>query len=790
MSAIDLYQDARASVTERVGDLLGRMTLEEKVAQLGSVWVVGMIREDRFDETAAASILSDGVGQVTRIGSSTGLWPDESAQLLNAVQDFVTRSTRLKIPVLLHEEAVAGFLHRGATVFPQALGLATTWDPDLVGRVADVIRVQMMGTGARLALAPVLDVARDPRWGRVEETYGESPELCARLGVAYVRGLQGSDLREGVACAAKHFLGYAASAGGRNQAPVHLGPRELRDVYAAPFAAAISEAGLSGCMNSYSSIDGLPCAGAASILTGLLRDELGFDGVVVADYFAVQQLCGDHRVAADKAEAAMAALGAGLDVELPALDCYREVAELVRSGWLAESVVDTAVERVLAQKFRLGLFERPYVEPPARISYDTPGDRALAREAAARGICLLKNDGVLPLDPAALTRVAVVGPHADDRRLLQGDYHYPAHLEIIYARSDAEAATLGAGPAGLPGQAGSFRPGPYFTEHVTPYEGLRAALPGAEVVHARGCRVSDAEDNDLSSAVEAARNADVAVVCVGGSSGLLPQNTVGEMRDAATLELTGAQSRLLTAVGETGVPTVVVVMSGRVHTLADVAARANALLWTAPPGEEGGNGLADVLTGSVNPSGRLPVTLPRTVGQVPLHHDLRVRGDRSEIWGDYVDAPASPLFAFGHGLSYTAFGYGDLFVGGGATTDPVLVSVIVTNSGPHDGEEVVQLYVRDEVASVARPIRELIGFTRVALSRGARAQVTFVVHPSRLAFHDVGVECVTEPGSFTFFVGGASDSTPVQASVELTGETESYPLASRVPTTAATRLID
>jgi beta-glucosidase len=790
MSTADLYQNARASVTERVADLLSRMTLEEKTAQLGSAWIVGMIRDDHFDETAAASILANGIGQVTRIGSSTGLWPDESAQLLNAVQGYVTRSTRLKVPVLLHEEAVAGFLHRGATVFPQALGLATTWDPDLVGRVADVVRVQMLGTGARLALAPVLDVARDPRWGRVEETYGESPELCARLGVAYVRGLQGTDLREGVACAAKHFLGYAASTGGRNQAPVQLGPRELRDVYAAPFAAAISEAGLSGCMNSYSSIDGLPCAGAPSILTGLLRDELGFEGVVVADYFAVQQLCGDHRVAADKAEAAIAALSAGLNVELPALDCYAELEALVRSGRLAESVVDDAVERVLAQKFRLGLFERPYVEPPARISYDTRADRAVAREAAARGICLLKNDGILPLDPARLTRVAVIGPHADDRRLLQGDYHYPAHLEIIYARSEADAVQLGAGPAGLPGQAGSFRPGPYFTEHVTPFEGLRRALPGAEVVHARGCHVSEADDNDVSSAVDACRNVDVAVVCVGGSSGLLPRSTVGEMRDAANLELTGAQTLLLTAVRETGAPTVVVVMSGRVHALAEVAAQANALLWTAPPGEEGGNGLADVLIGSVNPSGRLPVTFPRTVGQVPLHHDLRARGDRSEIWGDYADSPASPLFAFGHGLSYTTFAYGDLFVGGGATTDPMLVSVIVTNTGPREGEEVVQLYVRDEVASVARPIRELIGFTRVALARGGRAQVTFVVHPSRLAFHDVGVECVTEPGSFTVFVGGASDNTPVQATVELTGETESYPLAARVPTTAAIRLID
>ena len=790
MTSDDLYQNAQASTTERVADLLGRMTLEEKVAQLGSAWIVGMIRDDRFHESAAAAIVAHGVGQVTRIGSSTGLWPDESAQLLNAVQEFVLRTTRLKIPVLLHEEAVAGFLHRGATVFPQALGLATTWDPHLVGQIAEVIRVQMLGTGARLALAPVLDVARDPRWGRVEETYGESPELCARLGVAYVRGLQGPDLREGVVCAAKHFLGYAVSSGGRNQAPVHLGPRELRDVFAAPFAAAITEAGLAGCMNSYSSVDGLPCAGSESILTDLLREELGFDGVVVADYFAVQQLCDQHRTAANKAEAASAALRAGLDVELPALDCYQQLPDLVRTGRLAESIIDTAVERVLAQKFRLGLFERPFVDPPVRTSYDTPDDRTLARDAAARAMCLLKNDGILPLDPASLARVAVIGPHADDRRLLQGDYHYPAHLEIIYGRSQAESAALGVGIGGLPSQGGSFRPGPYFTEHVTPLEGLRAALPGTQVVYARGCHVSHAEDHDLPSAVEAARSADVAVVCIGGSSGLLPDNTVGEMRDSATLELTGAQSGLVAAVSETGVPMVVVVLSGRVHTLADVAARANALLWAAPPGEEGGNGLADVLTGSVNPSGRLPVTLPRSVGQVPLHHDLRARGDRSEIWGDYADSPVSPLFAFGHGLSYTTFDYSDLSIRAGATTDPIFVSVDVANTGRQDGEEVVQLYARDEVASVARPARELLGFARVVLSRGAHARVTFTVHPSRLAFHNADVKCVTEPGAFTFFVGGSSDNTPMQHTVELTGEIQSYPLSERVPTAAATEDVD
>jgi beta-glucosidase len=768
-----------------VADLLERMTLEEKIAQLGSAWLVRLVSNDRFDETVAGTVLADGIGQVTRIGSSTGLWPDESAKLLNDIQGFVLRTTRLKIPVLLHEEAVAGFLHRGATVFPQALGLATTWNPDLVGRVAEVIRLQMLGTGARMALAPVLDVARDPRWGRVEETYGESPELSARMGVSYVRGLQTTELHDGVVCAAKHFLGYAASSGGRNQAPVHLGPRELRDVYAAPFAAAIAEAGLAGVMNSYSSVDGLPCAGSHGILTDLLRDELGFDGVVVADYFAVQQLCGNHRTARDDAEAAAQALNAGLDVELPALDCYKHISDLVRSDRLAESVVDSSVERVLAQKFTLGLFEKPYVDPPIRTAYDTADDRVLARLAATQSLCLIQNDGVLPLDPSALGRVAVIGPHADDRRLLQGDYHYPAHLEIIYARTHAESDSLGTGSSGLPSQDGSFQPGPYFTEHITPLEGLRAALPDAEVLYARGCHVSDCDDHDVAGAVEIARGADIAVICVGGSSGLLKQNTVGEMRDSATLELTGRQLELITAVHETGTPIVVVVMSGRVHALTEVAAQVNALLWTAPLGEEGGNALAAVLTGATNPSGRLPVTLPRSVGQVPLHHDLRARGDRSEIWGDYMDREVSPLFAFGHGLSYTSFEYSDISVTADTTVDLVEVGVSVANSGPLDGEEVVQLYVRDEVASVARPIRELIGFIRVPLARGARARVTFVVHPSRLSFHDQDIRSVIEPGEFTFFVGGSSDDTPLTATVDVTGDCQPHPLRERVPTMAS-----
>ncbi len=786
------YRDPVASVDERVADLLNRMTLEEKVAQLGSIWFSELIRDEAFDEPAANSLLVDGMGQVTRIGASSGLLPEKSASLMNQIQRVVVEHTRLGVPILLHEEAVGGFTHRGATTFPQALGLAATWDPDMVAAVAETIRTQMLAVGARLALAPVLDVARDPRWGRVEETYGESPELCARLGVAFVGGLQTSDLKNGVACAAKHFLAYGASIGGRNQAPVNVGPRELRDVYAAPFAAVIRNAGLAGIMNSYSSIDGLPCAGSYEILTELLRDELGFTGVVVADYFAIGQLLENHRTAADRAEAAAQALSAGLDVELPSLDYYREIPGLVTAGRIREAVVDLAVERVLVQKFRLGLFDRPYVEPSLALAqFDTPDQRRLARLVAAKGVCVLTNDGVLPVSPTDLRSVAVIGPHADDARLLQGDYHYPAHLEIIYktAWSDLSLSDsledralptepVEPGPeGGLPTAGGAFRPGPHFTPHVTPRAGLQAALgPGVSVTYARGCHDSDGDDRDFDSAVQAARAADVAVVCVGAKSGLVSDCTSGELRDAASLDLPGAQTELVEAVAATGTPTVVVVVSGRVHTLGRIVAVANAVLWSPLPGEEGGSGIADVLTGQTNPSGRLPVTLPRQVGQLPLHHDMRARGDRSEFYGDYIDCPSTPLFSFGHGLSYTTFDFGPLRVETGTTESDTTIELNITNTGERAGEEVVQLYCRDDTASVARPDRELIGFARVDLAPGESEKVTFTVPAGRLAAHDRTMQRVTEPGAFTFLVGASSADIRAEVTVQITGDLAVHPL--------------
>jgi beta-glucosidase len=696
---------------------------------------------------------------------------------MNAIQRVAVERTRLGIPIFVHEESVAGYLARDATVFPQAIGLAATWDPALVEQVAGVIRAQMLAVGARLGLAPVLDVARDPRWGRVEETYGEDPLLAGAIGTAYVRGLQTDDLRDGVVATGKHFLGYAMSEGGRNWGPVQLGPRELREVYAEPFAAAIRDAGMGAIMNSYASVDGIPCAGSRAILTDLLRGELGFQGAVVADYWSIPQLVRFHRVAADKGAAAALALEAGLDMELPSTEYYGAPLKAeVEAGRLPLEVVDTAVRRVLRLKFQLGLFEQPYVDAEAaEAHFQTPAQRALARRAAAESAVLLANDGVLPLGPQ-LRRVAVIGPGADDRRLLQGDYHYPAHQEIIYLapKRDEDPNLIGAEDF-TPQAGGAYAPGPHFTPHVTPLSGLRVALgTGVELLHARGCDVLGDDRSGFDAAVDAARAAEVAVVVVAGKSGLHRPVTVGEANDATSLELTGVQAELVEAVAATGTPLVVVVLSGRMHALERVAARANALVMLFPPGEEGGGGLADVLTGAVSPGGRLPVSLPRSAGQVPIHAGYRAGGGRAMFFGDYTDSPATPLYAFGHGLSYTSFAYEGLAVRGTTTREAVVVSLVVRNTGARAGDEVVQLYMRDEVASTARPDRMLVGFARLALAPGQARAVTFTVHPSRLAFYDPQMRFVVEPGAFSFGVGASAEDIRAEQAVELGGKVAEY----------------
>ena len=764
--------------------LIADMTLDEKLAQLGCVWSTQLVDDEGFSEAAAERLLAGGTGHVTRIAASTGLRPQGLAVFANEIQEFLVTRTRLGIPAIIHEESVAGFCARDAVQFPQAIGLAATWDRDLIGDIADHIRREMVAVGARQSLAPVLDIARDPRWGRVEETYGEDPVLAGELGTAYVRGLQAVDpdsvdngegeleprARDGVIATGKHFLGYGLPEGGRNHGPVQLGSRELREVFAEPFAAAIRDAGLSSVMNSYSSVDGLPCAASTLIGIELLRGELEFTGTFVADYFAVDLLRTFHRVAPTKGVAAAKALLAGMDVELPALDCYAELGPLVEDGIVPMEIVDAAVRRVLAQKVSLGLFDDPFVDSDAAPAvFSTPGGRALARRAAAESIVLLDNDGTVPLDPDVVGTVAVIGPAADDVRLLQGDYHYPAHLEIIYDPS-------GTGVDLLPQAGGAFAPGPHFPASVTPLAGLRAALDGTgvDVVHEPGCAVDGSDRSGFDAAVGAAARADLVVCFVGGRSGLVPSATVGEARDAVDLDLTGVQEELLEAVAATGTPVVTVVVSGRVHTLGRVEELSAATLLAWVPGQEGGAAIADVLLGVVAPSGRLPVSLPRHVGQLPVHYNHRAGGGASAFWGDYTDSPAAPLHPFGFGLSTTTFSYSDLDVALGSTSEPTIVGVTVTNTGDRDGVEVVPLFVHDESASVARPDRQLVGFARTPLRAGGSCRVTFTLHPSRLAYFDDTFDFVCEPGAFRLELGGWAGAPAVTSTFDLPGEVQAY----------------
>jgi beta-xylosidase len=762
------YRDPTRSLDARLDDLLARMTLDEKLAQIGCVWSSRLLADGAFSRDAATTQLAHGIGHVTRIGGATVLGPRESATFTNAIQRFLVEETRLGIPAIVHEESCAGYTARGATCFPQAIGLAATFAPALVESMAQVIREQMLAVGGRHTLAPVLDVARDPRWGRLEETFGEDPWLIAQMGIAYVRGIQGDDLARGLVATGKHFVGYGASEGGMNWAPAHLGARELRDVYVFPFEAAIREAGLASIMNAYHELDGVPCGGSKALLSDLLHDEIGFDGLVVADYFTVATLHGYHRFAADKADAARRALEAGLDVELPALDCFgAPLRAAVERGAVPMALVDRAVRRLLRVKLALGLFERPYVDADAAPHvFDTPPQRALARELAAKSIVLLKNDaGVLPLRKA-LRRIAVIGPSAASIRVLQGDYHYPAHLEIVFGSIDEHA------PAPVGGTSSRVNLGEYFPAMVSIVDGIRAAVSAAtEVVVARGCELTDPAEDGFAEAVAAAREADVAILCVGGKSGLVDGCTSGESVDRCTLDLPGVQQRLVETVVATGTPCVVVLVDGRPLALPWIAAHVHAVLHAWLPGEEGGAAIADVLFGDRDPGGRLPVSMPAAVGQLPVFYAHKPSGGRSHWKGTYADGPTTPLFPFGHGVSYARFTYADLTLSRATAgaDDVVDITCSVTNQGDRAGEEVVQLYVRDEVGSVTRPVQELRGFARVSLAPGETARVGFSLAVRSLAFHDVSLRRVVEPGTVAVLVGASSADIRLTGSFEITG---------------------
>lgn len=761
---MDNYRNASLSADDRARDLMANMTLEEKVAQLSGIWVYEILSGSAFDPSKAKVRMGDGIGEITRLGGASSFAPAAAAACGNEIQRYLVERTRLGIPAIIHEESCSGYLTRGANVFPQTIGIASSFEPELAREMGEIIREQMRAIGARQALAPLLDITRDPRWGRTEETFGEDRYLTSRMGVSYILGLQGDGLSGGVLATGKHFVGYGMSEGAMNWAPAHIAEREMRETYLYPFEAAVKEGKLRSIMPGYHELDGIPCHTNGWLLDTVLRKEWGFEGLVVSDYFAIDMIHDSHKMTAGKLPSARLALEAGVDVELPSTDCYgASLVAAIKAGSVPVDLVDACVRRVLATKFGLGLFERPYVDAgdvPAH--FRTPAQRAFSRKAAGMSIVLLKNDGILPLDRGA-KRVAVIGPNADTRRNLLGDYSYPAHVEsLIDMAADNFANT--ALPSEIPDLESAI------PQMDTILEGLRKAAPGVEFVHEKGCEVTGGTADGIAAAVRAAESSDLVIAVMGDKGGLIDGCTSGEAHDRSSLDLPGYQKDLLAAVAATGKKIVLVLVSGRPAALVRESEICSAIVEAWFPGEEGAFAVASALFGDVNPAGRLPISFPRTVGQVPVFYAHRPSGGKSHWKDDYADGPTTPLYPFGFGLSYTRFEYSNLVMPkaidiAGAFT----VSADVKNAGDRDGDEVVQLYLADVLADITRPVAELTGFVRVSLKAGETKRVSFTVSTDQLGFLDRDMRLVVEPGELRVMIGASSADIRLSSSIEITG---------------------
>ena len=717
------YRDATLPIDQRVEDLLSRMTIEEKAGQLVCLmgWDSYQINGKKVttSEKFRNEVDSLYVGMYwavfrvdpwTRKTIANGLNPALAAEAANAMQRYAIEHTRLGIPIFLAEEAPHGHMAIGSTVFPTGLGMAATWNTELMQQVGEVIGKEIRLQGGHISYGPVLDLAREPRWSRVEETLGEDHYLSGEMAAAMIKGLGGGNLSLPYSTIAtlKHFIAYGISEGGQNGARSIVGPRELKQVFLPPFKRAI-EAGALSVMTSYNSLDGVPCTSNKQLLTEMLREEWGFDrGFVVSDLFSIDGLKGTHRTATSSQESAIQALLAGVDVDLGG-NCYAQLVEAVRSGKVDETALDQAVRRVLRLKFEMGLFEHPYVDSKtAGKEVNNTNAIALARQVAQQSITLLKNNGILPLSKDK--KVAVIGPNADNIYNMLGDYTAP--------QPDGKVITV--------------------------YQGIKSMLGANQCIYAKGCAIRDTMDCDIPAAVEAARQADVVIAVVGGSSArdfktsyedtgaaTAEQNFISDMEcgegfDRATLDLLGKQIDLLEALKKTGKPLVVVYIEGRPLNKNWADENANALLTAYYPGEQGGNAIADVLFGDYNPSGRLPVSVPRHVGQLPVYYNKPRPAAH-----DYVEMSAQPLYPFGYGLSYTTFEYSD------SITTPDGISYNITNTGTRKGDEVVQLYVKNTGTTVVQPERQLKAFKRITLEPGETRRVTFL-------FKDIDLKIVND----------------------------------------------
>ena len=757
--SLPAYKDPSLSIDIRLSDLLSRMTLEEKVGQLlcplgwemyeihgSKVYPSGKFKQLIKERNAGMLWATYRADPWTKKTLANGLNPELSAKAGNALQKYVMENTRLGIPMFLAEEAPHGHMAIGATVFPTGIGMAATWSPELVKEVGQVIAKEIRSQGGHISYGPVLDLTRDPRWSRVEETFGEDPVLSGTLGASMVDGLGGGNLSQKYATIAtlKHFLAYAVPEGGQNGNYASVGIRDLHQNFLPPFRKAIDSGALS-VMTSYNSIDGIPCTSNHYLLTQLLRNEWKFCGFVVSDLYSIEGIHESHFVAPTKENAAIQSVMAGVDVDLGG-DAYTNLCHAVQSGQMDKAVIDTAVCRVLRMKFEMGLFEHPYVDP--KIAAKTVRRKEhieLARKIAQSSITLLKNENsILPLSKT-INKVAVIGPNADNRYNMLGDYTAP--------QEDSNVKTV--------------------------LDGILTKLSPFRVEYVRGCAIRDTTVNEIEQAIEAARRSEVVIVVVGGSSardfktsyketgaavaeeGSVSDMECGEGFDRASLSLLGRQQELLESLQKTGKPLIVVYIEGRPLEKNWASEYADALLTAYYPGQEGGNAIADVLFGDYNPSGRLPISVPRSVGQIPVYYNKKAPRNH-----DYVEVSSSPLYSFGYGMSYTTFEYSDLQVVQ-KSARCFEVSFKVKNTGKYDGEEVSQLYMRDEYASVVQPMKQLKHFERFHLKKGEEKKVTFVLTEEDFFLVNYTLKKVVESGTFQVMIGSSSDDIRLEKSISV-----------------------
>ncbi|WP_440572154.1 beta-glucosidase [Streptomyces sp. KR2] len=761
------WHDTTLTPEARADALLAAMTLQEKTAQLVGVWVgasdeggeVAPFQHDMEEPVDLDELLPHGLGQLTRPFGTAPVDPAVGALSLARTQERITGANRFGIPALAHEECLAGFATWGATAYPVPLSWGATFHPELVAEMAAAIGRDLRSVGVHQGLAPVLDVVRDARWGRVEETIGEDPYLVGTVATAYVRGLESA----GVVATLKHFAGYSASRAGRNLAPVGMGARERADVILPPFEMAVRESGVRSVMHAYTDTDGIPSAADGPLLTGLLRDTWGFGGTVVADYFGIAFLKTLHGVAGSYGEAAAAALGAGVDVELPTVKTFgRPLADALAGGLVPKALVDRAVRRVLVQKAQLGLLDAEWSPVPpvlaaaedadpealrGTVRLDTEENRALARRVAEEAVVLLRNDGTLPLaaDPpaGAPARIALVGPNADTPTAVLGCYSFPVHV-------------------------GGRHPGtPLGLTLPTLREALAAEFPHSEIVTAPGAALDGRDTDGFGEALALAEGADLVIAALGDRAGLFGRGTSGEGCDAEDLELPGVQQQLLDALLDTGTPVVVTLLAGRPYALGRAADEAAAVVQAFFPGEEGTRAVASVLSGRTAPSGRLPVSVPRHPGSQPSTYLAARLGHASEV----SHADPTPAFGFGHGLTYTAFTWSDLVVEReqASTEGEFTLSCTVRNTGGRQGTEVVQVYLHDPVASVVQPVQRLIGYVRLGLRPAEAARVRMTVPADLASFTGREGHRIVEPGALELRLGASSTDTRLVARLTLTG---------------------